>query len=181
MLLRIFTLIILVFLFLAGDYFVQGHVPFPSKPLQVHISPTPQSSITDVSAQEVLVNRVIDGDTIEIGSGQKVRYIGINTPETVDSRRTIQCFGKEASAKNKELVEGKKVRLEKDVSEKDKFGRLLRYIYIDRLFINDYLVRQGYAYASTYPPDVKYQQQFLEAQKEARKNNRGLWATCNNK
>ena len=125
-----------------------------------------------------LVTRVIDGDTIEIEGGKKVRYIGIDTPETVDPRKPIQCFGVEASNKNKELVEGKRVRLEKDVSETDKYERLLRYVYVGELFVNDYLARQGYAYAYTYPPDVKYSEQFVQAQKEARENNRGLWKTC---
>lgn len=135
-------------------------------------------SITPESKQMVKVIRVIDGDTIEIEGGQKVRYIGINTPETVDPRRPVMCFGKEAAIKNKELVEGKEIRLEKDISETDKYARLLRYVYIGDLFVNDYLVRQGYAYASSYPPDVKYQQQFREAQKEAQENNRGLWSFC---
>src|SRR4030042_2567140 len=78
----------------------------------------------------ILVTRVIDGDTIEIEGGQKVRYIGIDTPEKVDPRPSVQCYGKEAAAKNKELVEGKRVRLEKDVSETDKYGRLLRYVFV---------------------------------------------------
>ena len=125
-----------------------------------------------------LVTRVIDGDTIEIEGGRKVRYIGIDTPETVDPRKPIQCFGVEASNKNKELVERKRVRLEKDVSETDKYGRLLRYVHVDDLFVNDYLVRQGYAYAYTYPPDVKYSEQFVQVQTEARENNRGLWKAC---
>jgi len=124
------------------------------------------------------VTRVIDGDTIEIEGGYKVRYIGIDTPETVHPSKPVECFGIEASNKNKELVEGKRVRLEKDVSETDKYGRLLRYIWVGDVFVNDYLVRQGYAYASTYPPDVKYSEQFVRAQREARENNRGLWASC---
>ncbi|XOB46405.1 MAG: thermonuclease family protein [Candidatus Nealsonbacteria bacterium] len=125
-----------------------------------------------------LVIKVIDGDTIEIEKGYKVRYIGIDTPETVHPSKPVECFGIEASNKNKELVEGKKVRLEKDVSETDKYGRLLRYVYVNDVFVNDYLVRQGYAYASTYPPDVKYVEQFVQAQREARENDRGLWAAC---
>lgn len=178
MLLRVGTLVILVLLFLAGDYFVRTNLPHQSVQPPAKNKPT-QTPVT--SQQDILVTRVVDGDTIQIEGGQKVRYIGINTPETVDPRRNVQCFGKEASAKNKELVEGKKVRLEKDVSETDKYHRLLRYVYVGDIFVNDYLVRQGYAYVSTYPPDVKYQQQFMDAQKEARENNRGLWATCNNK
>lgn len=128
-----------------------------------------------------LVTRVIDGDTIEIDGGKKVRYLGIDTPETVDPRKPVQCFGIEASNANKKLVLGKRVKLEKDISETDKYGRLLRYVYVDDIFVNDYLVRNGYAYAVTFPPDVKYQQQFLEAQKEARENKRGLWSACQSK
>jgi len=141
---------------------------------------TTEFSTTTIETTEntFLVTRVIDGDTIEIEGGKKVRYIGIDTPETVDPRKPIQCFGVEASNKNKELVEGKRVRLEKDVSETDKYERLLRYVYVGELFVNDYLARQGYAYAYTYPPDVKYSEQFVQAQKEARENNRGLWKTC---
>jgi len=130
---------------------------------------------------EATVIRVIDGDTIEVnleGSVYKVRYIGIDTPETVHPSQPVECFGKEASDKNSELVEGKIVRLEKDVSETDIYGRLLRYVWVGDIFVNDYLVRQGYAYASTYPPDVKYADQFAQAQREAEENNRGLWAIC---
>ena len=128
--------------------------------------------------QSVKVTRVIDGDTIEIESGQKVRYIGIDTPETVHPDMKVQCFGKEAAVKNKELVEGKTVELEKDVSETDKYGRLLRYVYAEDIFVNDFLIRQGFAHASTYPPDVKYQDQLRAAEEEARSNNRGLWSQC---
>lgn len=137
-----------------------------------------QTSVLGTGEELATVIKVVDGDTIRLGDGRTVRYIGIDTPETVDLRKPVQCFGNEAALKNKELVEGKQVRLEKDVSETDRHGRLLRYIYVDNLFINDHLVRQGYAYASSYPPDVKYQVQFVNAQKEARENNRGLWSAC---
>lgn len=128
-----------------------------------------------------LVKRVVDGDTIELENGQKVRYIGIDTPETVSPDKPIQCFGKEASDKNKALVEGKKIRLEKDVSETDKYNRLLRYVYLeDGTFINLQLVKEGFARSSTYPPDVKYQEEFKKADEEARTSSIGLWApdTC---
>jgi len=124
------------------------------------------------------VIKVIDGDTIKLENGEVVRYIGIDTPETVHPSKGVQCFGREASNKNKELVEGKLVRLEKDVTDRDKYGRLLRYVWVGNLFVNDYLVRQGYAYVYTYPPDVKYSEQFVQAQREARESNRGLWAVC---
>ena len=126
----------------------------------------------------VKVVRVVDGDTIEIEGGQTVRYIGIDTPETVHPQKTVECFGREASNKNKELVEGKFVRLEKDVSEVDKYGRLLRYVYVDDVFVNELLVREGFAHASSYPPDVKYQDLLNSVQQEAQSQNRGLWTGC---
>ena len=124
------------------------------------------------------VTRVVDGDTIEIEGGEKVRYIGIDTPETVDPRKPVQCFGVEASKKNKELVEGKTVRLEKDITEKDKYDRLLRYIWVGEVLINLELVKQGFAVSYSYPPDIKYQNEFLAAEKEAREAKRGLWEAC---
>lgn len=133
---------------------------------------------TGTSEQTYYVSRVLDGDTIEIDGGVKVRYIGIDTPETVDPRKAVQCYGKEASNKNKELVDGKKVRLEKDVSETDKYGRLLRYVYLDSVFVNQYLVAEGFAKASSYPPDVKYQEIFRAAEKSARESSKGLWGSC---
>ena len=124
------------------------------------------------------VTKVIDGDTIEIESGQKIRYIGVDTPETRHPNKPVECFGKEASRANKKLVKGKWVRLEKDVSETDRYGRLLRYVYVDDIFVNDYLVRQGYAQAISYPPDIKYQAVFREAEYRARENTVGLWSKC---
>jgi len=144
-------------------------------------APVPHKRVIDKTKPTlgvVRVSRVIDGDTIEIEGGERVRYIGMNTPETVDPRRPVQCFGKEASNKNKELVEGKNVRLEKDISERDKYGRLLRYVFLGDQFINLELVNEGYAYADTFPPDVKHQEEFLNAQRAARNAKRGLWAEC---
>ena len=126
----------------------------------------------------VRVTRVVDGDTIEIEGGQTVRYIGIDTPETVHPQKAVECFGREASNKNKELVEGKMVQLEKDISETDKYGRLLRYVYANGVFINELLVKEGFAHASSYPPDIKYQDLLNSAQEEARSQSRGLWAGC---
>lgn len=126
-----------------------------------------------LEGERATVTRVIDGDTIEVeinGRREEVRYIGINTPES------YQPFGAEATAKNQELVAGKEVRLVKDVSERDKYGRLLRYVYVGDLFVNAELVKQGYANASAYPPDVKYSELFKNLEREAREANRGLWA-----
>lgn len=124
------------------------------------------------------VTRVIDGDTIELENGERVRYIGIDTPETVDPRKPVQCFGVEASRKNKELVEGKSVRLEKDITDKDKYNRLLRYVWIDDILINLELVKQGFAHSYSYPPDIKYQDRFRLAEQQAREAKIGLWNSC---
>lgn len=149
----------------------------------VLVTPPPVAS----PGASIKVIKVIDGDTIQLESGDKVRYIGIDTPETVDPRRGVGCFGREASDKNKELVLGKQVVLEKDISETDKYGRLLRYVYLENvsttsgtslLFVNDYLVKSGYAKASTYPPDVKHQKLFSDSEAYARENKLGLWLNC---
>lgn len=127
------------------------------------------------------VYRVVDGDTIKIDEGKiSVRYIGIDTPETVHPSKPVECMGKEASDRNKQLVEGKEVILEKDISETDKYGRSLRYVWLEETLVNELLVKEGYAKSSTYPPDVKHQQKFIEAEREARENNKGLWGdACN--
>lgn len=122
------------------------------------------------------VAKVVDGDTIVLSTGEKVRYIGVDTPETHHPFKKVECFGQEAFQENKSLVENKEIRLEKDVSDKDKYGRLLRYVYVGDIFVNDYLARSGYASSATFPPDIKFQEQFQNAESEARKNNRGLWS-----
>ncbi len=137
----------------------------------------------NASSQTLVVKRVVDGDTIELSSGEKVRYIGVNTPESVDPRTPVQCFGKEASQRNKDLVEGKEVRLVADVGDKDRYGRLLRYVYVGDTFINLELVREGYAQVDTVPPNIAHKEDFVVAQKEARENQKGLWSSsaCNGK
>lgn len=130
--------------------------------------------------ERVPVVRVVDGDTIHVrlgGREQTVRYIGVNTPETVDPRRAVERFGKEASERNRQLVEGKTVTLEKDVSHTDRFGRLLRYVYVDGRMVNAALVEEGYAHASAFPPDVKYRDLFTRLEREARSAKRGLWTS----
>lgn len=139
----------------------------------------PSASADALGKLQAKVARVIDGDTIQLSDGQTVRYIGVDTPETVAPNQPVACYGHEASEKNKELVEGKTVYLEKDVSETDRFQRLLRYVYLETgEMVNELLVRDGYAQVATFPPDVKYEQRFLEAQRTAREANRGLWGAC---
>jgi len=133
----------------------------------------------DISEMEATVVRVIDGDTIEvdiIGMRFKVRYIGIDTPELDDERPEFRALAQEATRLNRELVEGKTVRLEKDVSGTDNFGRLLRYVYVDGIFVNAELVRQRLAWAEPYEPDIKYQDILEEAEAEAREDKIGIWA-----
>jgi len=127
--------------------------------------------VVDTEGQ-VRVVRVIDGDTIEIEGGARVRYIGIDTPELYPQ---TEHYGREAWAENQELVAGKVVALEKDVTETDRYGRLLRYVYVDGVFVNAELVKWGYAYASPYGLNVKYQELFSQLEEEAREAGRGLW------
>ena len=116
---------------------------------------------------------MVDGDTITIEGGYRVRYIGIDTPEVYPQP---EAFGGEAWQANRRLVEGKEVRLERDVSETDKYGRLLRYVYVDGVFVNAELVKQGLARAKAYPPDTKYQAYLEKIEAEAREAGRGMWA-----
>lgn len=153
----------------------------------VESTSTPIVSSTDTplnkpNRERATVTAVIDGDTIEVDLGQgniqRVRYIGIDTPESVDPRKPIQCFSKEATAKNKELVGNGIVGLEKDVSETDKYGRLLRYVYVGDVLINHVLVAEGFANARSYPPDIKYQERLFQAEQQARTVKKGLWGSC---
>lgn len=122
-----------------------------------------------INENAVLVTRIIDGDTIEIEGGVKVRYIGIDTPE-IGERYYL-----EAKEANLNLVGDKRIQLEKDVEDKDEYGRLLRYVWADGIMVNAELVRSGYAYSYSYPPNLKYQAHFLQLEKEAREQKRALW------
>jgi micrococcal nuclease len=152
------------------------------------ISPQPtgvlgqQSSIATNSA---IVTKVVDGDTVRVSSNNKeetIRMIGINTPETVDPRREVECFGKEASNRTKELLTGKQVVLESDDTQdsRDRYGRQLVYVWLDGVNINKQLIAEGYAYEYTYEQPYKYQFEFKEAQLLAQETKKGLWAdnTC---
>lgn len=157
--------------------------PIPSPSPIIRQSEATMSAAIGVEGEKVKVTKVIDGDTFEIENGQRVRLVGIDTPETVDPRRPVGCFGKEASNEAKRLLTNQPVILQKDVSETDKYGRLLRYVYLPlsdgkTLFVNDYLVREGFAKVYTYPPDVKFNEQFLQAERQARENQKGLWKKC---
>jgi micrococcal nuclease len=109
-----------------------------------------------------------------------VRLMGIDAPESVHPRTPVECFGREASAAAKALLEGDTVRLVKDVEETDRYDRLLRYVYLGAEMANARLVLNGYALSYTYPPNVRHTDLFVRLQREARENDRGLWSpdTC---
>jgi micrococcal nuclease len=147
--------------------------------------------------EEASVQRVVDGDTIdvaitgrvegpgagltEVGRTYRVRLLGIDTPETVKPDTPVQCYGHEASAATTALLQGQKVRLVKDVEETDQYGRLLRYVYFGDEMANARLVANGYAYVLTYPPNVRHAALFVALARQARSANVGLWSpqTCN--
>lgn len=127
---------------------------------------------------EGVVVRIVDGDTIHVRVSdriEKVRYIGVNTPEVHHPRKGEQPGGREAMRVNRELVQRKAVRLELDVQERDRYGRLLAYVWVGGVMINAELVRLGYAQVMTVPPNVRYQDLFLRWEREARETGRGLW------
>lgn len=135
-------------------------------------------------SDRVTVERVVDGDTVVVrlgGRDERVRLIGINTPETVDPRKPVQCFGKEASNRTKSLLpRGTAVRLERDVEARDRYGRLLAYVYRaqDGTFVNLALAQEGFAESLTIPPNVAYADRFAAAVADARRASRGLWGAC---
>jgi micrococcal nuclease len=141
---------------------------------------------TDLKLLNVV--KIVDGDTIDVslnGKTERIRLIGINTPETVDPRKPVECFGREASDKAKVLLSGKKVYLEADLisGERDKYDRLLRYVFLeDGTSFNLLMIKEGYAYEYTYDVPYKYQAEFKAAQKEAETNKAGLWgdSVCQN-
>jgi micrococcal nuclease len=138
-------------------------------------------SVAGASAEgfEGRVVRIVDGDTIHVRVGtrvERVRYIGVNTPEVHHPRKGEEPGGREAAAVNRALVAAREVRLETDVQTRDRYGRLLAYVWVGETMINAELVRRGYAQVMTIPPNVRHQRLFLGLQREARDAGRGLWA-----
>ncbi|WP_082034261.1 thermonuclease family protein [Cohnella kolymensis] len=131
--------------------------------------------LADKKMEKATVARIVDGDTLELGGGVKVRLIGVNTPEV---HGKVQPYGKEASAFTKSALLGETILLFPDVSDTDRYGRQLRYVFVagQDVMYNERLVREGYAQVMTIPPNVAYAELFLQRQKEARENNKGLWA-----
>lgn len=179
---RLITGFIMIFLALAlGDIFLGSKaedfvVTTKSSALAIGSQAPP------IAISETRVIRVIDGDTIVVlinGIQEKIRLIGVDTPEIFDPRGSAQCFGEEASEFTKSLLENQVVRLESDASQddRDKYGRLLRYVFLnDGTFVNKEIITQGYGHEYTYRRPYRYQTDFKNAERSAREAQKGLWA-----
>ena len=165
-----------------GLGYVQQHLTSPEKTRET--TPTTANATSTQELSRVI--RVIDGDTIVVdfeGVTTTVRLLGVDTPETVHPEKPVQCFGPEASAKTKELLEGQSVRLEEDPTQGhlDKYGRTLAYVFLpDGTLIDEILISQGYGKEYTYHTAYKYQTLFKKDESLARANQLGLWSpsTC---
>lgn len=139
----------------------------------------PRENASDENDSKYLtakVKRVIDGDTIVLENGDRVRYIGVDTPELRDSRKTVKEFAKRAKEANKKLVDREEIKIEFDVQKRDRYNRLLAYVYVDTIFVNAWLVENGFARVMTVPPNVRYADLLRELQKKAERNEVGLWS-----
>jgi len=168
------------------------YILFAYEPVKVYFSEDGKFSIPFGKSYDytnILVTRVVDGDTLKLEDGERVRLIGIDTPEMHESQKlyrdsartkqdtsTIQKLGRRSYEFTKNLVEGKRVSLEFDVEKHDRYGRLLAYVYLkDGTFVNAKIVEEGYASLMTFPPNVKYADLFLKLLQEARNSRKGLW------
>lgn len=158
------------------------HSPSASSGLAPFFTPKADAAMGKLKEEYFRVAKVVDGDTIDLvinGKTERLRLIGINTPEVVDPRKPVECFGREASDNAKKLLSGQEVRIEVDPSQddRDKYGRLLRYVWRrDGLFYNLEAIEDGFAYEYTYQLPYRYQKEFKAAQKYAKDNEVGLWA-----
>ena len=141
-------------------------------------------SSTNSDPSSGVVKRVVDGDTFIARIGNRdvqIRLIGVDTPETVKPGAPVECFGPEASDFTKSMLrEGSSVRLARDIEARDKYGRLLAYVYVgtDEVFLNRALIEQGFATAYPYPPNTAHADEFNEVEREARTARLGLWGSC---
>ena len=131
-----------------------------------------------ICQEKGIVATVIDGDTIILKDGRTIRYLGINTPETNHPTKGLECFGVEATIKNKELVSGKEINLECGIENIDEYGRYLRYVYVDDIFINAELVEEGFAVAFPFGQTEKFDQVFVQLENYSRMQNKGMWKAC---
>ncbi|CAN5167278.1 hypothetical protein BH24ACT1_BH24ACT1_10000 [soil metagenome] len=161
-------------------------VPPPMPPPPTALPAPPVTELTGSTpglpaGEDTTVESVVDGDTIVVAGGTRVRLIGVDTPETKDPRKPVQCFGREASAYTESLVApGTVVRLVYDVERLDRYARTLAYVYrrSDGTFVNAALVSDGYALVATFPPNVAHVEEFTALARVAREEGRGLWSAC---
>lgn len=178
---KVLWIIVFVLLVLGGEKVLKVDVTEVSSSSASHIS---QEKVRESLIQNTSVSvlRIIDGDTIEVNSNgvlEKIRLIGVNTPETVDPRKKVECFGKEASRFVTDILVGTSVSLEADASqgERDRYGRLLRYVYLsDGSLLNKTIIAEGYGYEYTYNVPYRYMNEFKDAERTAQKLEKGLWA-----
>ena len=137
----------------------------------------PPGSEANHSSAEATLERVIDGDTIMVSDGRSVRLIGVDAPELRHGSKPAEPYGMEASAHLRQLIGTSKVQLERDISETDKYGRLLRYVYVADENLSVRMARDGYAKSLTIPPDVRFAAEIRNAVSEAREAHRGLWSS----
>lgn len=186
----IVAIIAAIFILTQTNYSNNSSVLPTSTISQPTLIPTEALGTTDMEASPSTIQKdrtqatlikVVDGDTVQVnvkGIKETIRIIGINTPETVDPRKPVECFGKEASDKAKELFsKANAIELEQDLSQddRDKYKRLLRYVFIDDVDYGKQMVAEGYAYEYTYEIPYRYQLDYKEAQRQATENKRGLW------
>lgn len=182
---RTFHPLVFFVLFLSVFFFVAHRI-------SVHTPPVPSGTAVDVRAYEdIAVTYIYDGDTIKLENGEKVRFLGIDTPESSENKKLfrdaarsgqdiqeILAMGHAAAEYTRALLKGRRVRLEFDIEKRDKYGRLLAYIYRvdDGLFINEDIIKNGYAYPMTIPPNIRHADEFKKLFREAQKAKRGLWS-----
>ncbi|MBE5098122.1 MULTISPECIES: thermonuclease family protein [Priestia] len=137
----------------------------------------------DVVGEAATVERVVDGDTLKVkmlnGKRDRVRLLLVDTPETKHPKLGVQPFGPEASAYTKKRLEGQEITLEFDVQERDQYGRLLAYVWIDNELYNEELLAKGLARVAVFPPNTKYVDEFKKIQEQARKSEKGIWSIEN--
>jgi micrococcal nuclease len=156
------------------------HAPAGPRP-RASATRAPSAAITAGPGAPALVTRVVDGDTVEFryrGRDVDVRLIGVDTPETVPPGQPVECGGPAASRFTEQQLDGERVRIEFDVERIDPYGRTLAYVWLGGRLFNRTLVARGFAQVATYPPDVKYVDVFLAAQRHARNRDLGLWGSC---
>ncbi len=149
------------------------------RPLGIALALVIVTSFLATAQELVRVTRVVDGDTIILATGQRVRLLGVNTPELNKPKKPVEPFGKEATEFTKRMVEGKWVRLEIDThaTERDKYSRTLAYVFLeDGTFLNAEIIRLGYGFAVRNTPPLKYEYEFVQLELKAKKQRRGLWA-----